>query len=261
MDPHKVDDILNWKILTSKELLQEFLGAVGFLADDVAEIRIPMGVFHSLTGSTAIFRWLKTHQCAFDQVHEYVLKFREHWHVPLKYEKGIPLIHLVTDACTTGIVGIISQGEDWCTAKVAAFFSAKLNPVQENYPIYELEIFVGVETMRRHEDILYGTKFTWHTDHKPLIHLLDQKNLSGRQARWIESLFDFDFDVDYVEGLLNVLSDALSRVYSNDAPGTVRSPSEYARQDEDYPPDDFHLLDVTMPVLVGLEVNPVETRS
>jgi hypothetical protein len=55
MDPNKVDSIMKWKTPTSKELLQGFLGAVGFLADDIAEVRIPMGLLHGLTGSTAIF--------------------------------------------------------------------------------------------------------------------------------------------------------------------------------------------------------------
>jgi hypothetical protein len=44
MDHDKVNSILNWKTLTSKELVQGFLGSVGFLADDIAQVRIPMGV-------------------------------------------------------------------------------------------------------------------------------------------------------------------------------------------------------------------------
>ena len=38
MDLSKVDSIANWKVPTSKELLQGFLGSVGFLADDIAGI-------------------------------------------------------------------------------------------------------------------------------------------------------------------------------------------------------------------------------
>ena len=34
-------------------------------------------------------------------------------------------------------------------------------------------------------------------------------------------------------GVVNVLPDALSRVYSNDAPGTVHTPSEYVQMAED----------------------------
>lgn len=51
MDPDKVDSVLNWKVPTNKELLRGFLGSVGYLADDIATVRIPMGILTSLTGS------------------------------------------------------------------------------------------------------------------------------------------------------------------------------------------------------------------
>jgi hypothetical protein len=51
MDHDKVDDILNWKPRTSKELV---LRSVGFLTDNIAQVRITMGVLHSLTGANAI---------------------------------------------------------------------------------------------------------------------------------------------------------------------------------------------------------------
>lgn len=73
---------------------------------------------------------------------------------------------MVTDGCITGVVGVISQGEDWHTAKVAAFYSAKLNSVQQNYPVHEIEMLAGVKTILRHRDILQGTRFRWYTDHK-----------------------------------------------------------------------------------------------
>lgn len=44
MDPNKVDSVLNWKVPTSKELLRGFLGSVGYLADDIATVRIPTSV-------------------------------------------------------------------------------------------------------------------------------------------------------------------------------------------------------------------------
>ena len=183
MDPSKVDKVVNWKIPTTKELLQGFLRSVGFLADDIAGVQVPMGVLHSLTGSTVPFRWTETHQRAFDEVKDHVQRYCDHSQVPLVYGNDTLPINLITDASSTGISGIVSQGEDWWTAKVAAFFSAKLNAVQQNYPVHEHEMFAGVETMKRYRDILQGAQFRWFTDHKGLIHLLKQKNLSGCQAR------------------------------------------------------------------------------
>jgi hypothetical protein len=68
--------------------------------------------------------------------------------MPLNYKDDAPSINLITDACTTGIAGIVSQGNDWKTTTIAAFFSAKLNSAQQNYPMHELEMFAGVEMMK-----------------------------------------------------------------------------------------------------------------
>ena len=138
---------------------------------------------------------------------------------------------MVTDGCATGISGLVSQGLDWKSVKIVAFYSAKLNSAQQNYPVHEIEMLAGVETMLRYMDILQGISFQWLTDHKGLTHLLNQKNLSGRQARWLEKISTFTFRVVYIEGSENVVADALSCLYSNDSPGTLRARSEYTYHD------------------------------
>lgn len=163
-----------------------------------------------------------------------------------------PPINMVTNGCITGIARDISQGEDWHNAKVAAFYSAKLNSAQQNYPVPKIEMLAGIETMLCHWNILQGTKFRWYTDHKGLVTLLAQRNLSGRQAHWLEKISEFDFEVVYVPGAKNILSDALSRIYLQDAPSTVRARSEYTYHDvinNDALGD--HLI--SMPLLVGKE--------
>jgi hypothetical protein len=156
------------------------------------------------------------------------------------------------------IQGLILLGKDWKTAKVAAFYSAKLNSAQQNYPVHKVEMLAGVESMLRHRHILQGIHFKWITDHKGLIYLLNQKDLSGGQARWMEKISEFDFEVVYVPGTENVLADALSRMYSNDAPGTVRSDAEYTQHDDSR----VNLLahGISTPLLAGIEAMAVRTR-
>ena len=167
---------------------------------------------------------------------------------------------MITDGCATGISGLVSQGDDWKTARIAAFYSAKLNSAQQNYPTHEIEMFAGVETMLRHIDILQGAKFKWLTDHKGLVYLLNQKNLSGRQARWLEKISTFTFEVAYIAGSENVVADALSRLYSNDSSGTVRARSEYTYHD--VLDDDTALVGpADIPVLAGIEAWIATRRS
>jgi hypothetical protein len=250
MDPDKVDCVVNWKTPTNRDLLRGFLGSVGYLADDLALVRIPMGVLHGLTGDSVPFRWSYTHQRAFEDCKNITNGGRDHRRKPLNYDKSAPRIWLITDGCSTGIAGVVCQGDDWKTGSVAAFFSAKLNPAQQNYPVHEIEMLAGVESMLRHQDILQGCHFTWVTDHKGLIHLVNQRNLSGRQARWIEKISSFDFEIQYVPSTENVLAEALSRIYSNEAPSTVRTRSEYTYFDV-VDNDVLHLASISMPVFSG----------
>ena len=66
---------------------------------------------------------------------------------------------MITDGSATGILGIVDQGDNWKTARVTAFYSAKLNSAQQNYSVHEIEMLADIETMLRHMNILQETKF------------------------------------------------------------------------------------------------------
>nr|GEV79770.1 hypothetical protein [Tanacetum cinerariifolium] len=65
--------------------------------------------------------------------------------------------------------------------------------------------------IQREKGIAYGTKRTVFTDHKSLLHILDQKELNMRQHRWLELLSDYDYEICYHPGKAIVVADALSR--------------------------------------------------
>lgn len=71
-------------------------------------------------------------------------------------------------------------------------------------------------------------EFKLETDHEGLTRVLDQKNLSGRQTRWLEKI---DFEVAYAPGSESMLADALSHIFSDKSPGAVEAHSEYAYLD------------------------------
>ena len=78
MDPHKVDSVLSWKVPTNRDLLRGFIGSVGYLADDIPNVRLPLGVLSAITGDTVPFRWGYTEQRAFDEVKSLVQAARNH---------------------------------------------------------------------------------------------------------------------------------------------------------------------------------------
>ena len=78
MDADKVNAVANWKVPTNRDLLRGFIGSVGYLADDVPGVRIPMGILTALTGDTVPFHWTFTEQRAFEDVKNLVQSARDH---------------------------------------------------------------------------------------------------------------------------------------------------------------------------------------
>jgi len=68
LDPHKVDKIVNWKTPTSKELLMQFIGSVGYLAAGCEGVRVDMQHLSKVAAKTKRWSWTPTNQQAFDLV-------------------------------------------------------------------------------------------------------------------------------------------------------------------------------------------------
>ena len=95
----------------------------------------------------------------------------------------------------------------------AAFHSRKLTPSQSNYPTHQQETLAIVEAMEAFTPHLLHKEFTVVTDHVSLTKLMKQKNLCGRQQRWINQISRFDFKIEYQLGAKNFLADYPSRIY------------------------------------------------
>ena len=54
-----------------------------------------------------------------------------------------------------------------------------------------------------------------YTDHQSLRYIFTQKELNLRQRRWLELIKDYDLEIFYHPGKVNVVADALSRKSSN----------------------------------------------
>ncbi|GKE52152.1 putative reverse transcriptase domain-containing protein, partial [Tanacetum coccineum] len=95
--------------------------------------------------------------------------------------------------------------------KVIAYASRELKIHEKNYTTHDLELGAVVFALKMWRHYLYGLKSTLFTDHKSLQHILDQKELSMRQRRWLELLSDYDCEICYHPRKANLVTDALSR--------------------------------------------------
>ena len=56
-----------------------------------------------------------------------------------------------------------------------------------------------------------GRMFELRTDHYGLKYLFDQPTLNAKQARWLEFLCEFYFEIKQIKGKENKVVDALSK--------------------------------------------------
>ncbi|GKC46571.1 putative reverse transcriptase domain-containing protein, partial [Tanacetum coccineum] len=110
------------------------------------------------------------------------------------------------DASYKGLGAVLMQRE-----KVIAYASRQLKIYEKNYTTHALELGSVVFALKIRRHYLYGTKCIVFTDHKSLQHILDQKELNMRQRRWLELLSNYDCDIRYHPGKVNVMANALSR--------------------------------------------------
>ncbi|GKB88389.1 retrotransposon protein, putative, ty3-gypsy subclass [Tanacetum coccineum] len=95
--------------------------------------------------------------------------------------------------------------------KVIAYTSRQLKIHETNYTTYDLELGAVVFALKILRHYLYGKKSVIYTDHKSLQHIFSQKELNMRQCRWIELFSNYDCEIRYHPGKVNVVADSLSR--------------------------------------------------
>ncbi|SCV68082.1 BQ2448_203 [Microbotryum intermedium] len=95
-------------------------------------------------------------------------------------------------------------------------------PAERNYPTHEQELLAIVDALKEWRIDLLGGHFHILTDHPTLDeHFQMQRTvLSRRQARWIDTLAEFDYDLKYLPGPKNVVADAMSRYSFPDPPSS-----------------------------------------
>ena len=83
---------------------------------------------------------------------------------------------------------------------VVCYESKKLKEHESNFATHDLEIADIVHDLKMWRRYLRHRKFELRTYHYGLKYLFDQTTLNARQARWLEFLCEFDFEIKHIKG-------------------------------------------------------------
>ena len=160
-----------------------------------------------------MFEWTEDAQETYDKIKSAILQCP----ALSPYDPELPTF-VTSDACHYGIGATLSQIHTLNGGKherIVAFASRTLSASEQKYSIVEKEALACVFAVERWRIWLWGRRFTLRTDCQALETLLTAKGNSRaglRITRWSRRLLCFNYDVQYIKGKSNVISDGLSPV-------------------------------------------------
>ena len=213
----KVKAIKEWPIPSSVTGVRSFLGLAGYYRRFVKEFsRIAMPLT-DLLRTDIKFHWNESQQKAFHLLKDSISS------APVLTIPDVSLPYVVTTDASGFAVGATLSQDQGNGLQPIAFISHKMNEHERNYPVHEQELLAVVIALKEWRHYLHGRPFRIITDHQSLRYLSTQPHLSPRQIRWSEFLQQFDFEIEYKPGKLNVAADALSRREDLHTPPPTRS--------------------------------------
>jgi hypothetical protein len=82
---------------------------------------------------------------------------------------------------------------------------------EEHYLTHDLELAAVVHALHTWRHYLLGNVVHIFIDHRSLNYIFTQPDLNMRQRRWLELINDYDLEVHYHPGKVNVVANDLSR--------------------------------------------------
>ncbi|CAB4419687.1 unnamed protein product [Rhizophagus irregularis] len=206
-DEKKVEKIKSIKKPETVTEVRSFLGLCSYyrrFIKDFAKIAKPL---HNLTKKDTEFKWKEEQQVAFD-----VLRTKLIEKPILVYPDFDKEFILITDGSKIGLGAVLAQMNENNKEIVIAYASRSTVGAEKNYPPTELECLAVFWGIKHFQKYLVGRKFIVITDHAALKGLTDGKEQTGRRARWVMKLQQFDFKIVHRSGKKIKNADALSRL-------------------------------------------------
>lgn len=215
-EPAKIKTIQELTPPTTVKEVQRVLGHTGWyreLIENYATIAAPITC---LQRKNTRFIWTKECDEAFE-----ALKTRLSTYPVLRPPKWNVPFHIYCDASAIAVGSILCQAVNGLTKSKdhpIAYASRQLNPAEKNYSTTERECLAMIFSAKKFRHYLLSNKVVFYVDHMAIKYLVNKPELSGRLARWVLLLQEFDYTVEYKPGSVHKQADHMSRL-----PGEVET--------------------------------------
>ena len=120
---------------------------------------------------------------------------------------------LETDALMEGLGAVLSQKQDDSRYHPVAYASCGLRGGELKYHSSKLE-FLALKwaVTEQFREYLQYQPFLVHTDNNLLTYVMTTPNLDAIRHRWVAAMAGYNFEIEYVRGTDNKVTDTLSHV-------------------------------------------------
>lgn len=208
VDSVKIQPILDYTVPKTPKDVRRFVGMVSFYKQFIEH-------FSDLTAPiTDLLRGTKGKICWTKEADEAFLKIKSVLtspHVLANPDFKLPFI-IESDASDGAVGAVLVQVIEGIKRPIA-FFSKKLSATQRKYAPTEKECLGVILAIQKFRHYVEGSRFTVVTDAQSLIWLrkISAEGGSAKLIRWALKLQQYDFELLYRKGALNITADALSR--------------------------------------------------
>lgn len=204
-DADKINLVDKWPVPRNLKELRSFLGLCSYYRKYVRDFARTAEPLHALTRKGRRYEWTEECHQAFEQLQRDL-----HETPTLALPTCRDIFILDTDASETGLGAVLSKMVDG-EERPVAFASRLCSAAERNYNVTRRELLAVMFALKTFRQYLLGVKFTIRTDHAALQWLKKTPTPIGQQARWVEQLEEFDYDIQHRPGHRHGNADALSR--------------------------------------------------
>ena len=206
VSPDKIDAVRDWPPPRNVKDVQSFLGLAGFyrrFVKDFSKLALPIT---ELTKGENEFAWTARHDEAFAALKRALCS------APVLLIPDPTKPYTLNCDASDFAIGSVLQQDHGQGLQPVAYRSKKLTPAERNYDTREKEFLALVDACSHFRPYLHSDlPFTLLTDHDSLKYHKTMPHISGRLARWIEKMAEFDYTIAHIPGVKNIPADAVSR--------------------------------------------------
>ena len=203
--PSKVSAVVDWPTPCTLKEVRAFLGLAGYYRRFMLGFSDIAAPLYELTTKGKAFVWTQQCQEAFDE-----LKLALTRSPILGTPDDSGMFVLDTDASDVAVGAVLSQVQDGAE-RVISYGSRSLSTQERNYCVTRRELLAIIVFLKYFRHYLIGRKFLIRSDHAALQWLRRIPQPIGQQARWLELMEEYEFEVKHRSGSRHGNADAMSR--------------------------------------------------